>query len=263
MMRVRTFWVALLLAAGVGLPQAAFAQAVQVTLALDTNQVVAGSSTLLHVYAQIVPSLRTNTDRIFSFHLDVLNNNGAVATANYAAMLRPASDKDPSTSSTGFNDGAHRRGIYDTFINLPAAGRDTRVELMTIPVTGGALGTTRFQIAPGTGQPLLAADFIVAPSGGGEPLIGGDYTAASADLQVISGATCNVQLAIVWLAAEGGPENQVRLSFTPCPGRNHTVEYRDDPGLGTWQAYPGAPHNSGTLIVPNSPRPRFFRVRID
>src|SRR5437764_7853752 len=74
------------------------AQSVSVTLRLDTNQISVGAATTLHVFAQVVPSLRTNADRIFSWYVDVLNTNGTVASANYNAMIKAASDNDPQTS---------------------------------------------------------------------------------------------------------------------------------------------------------------------
>jgi hypothetical protein len=233
------------------------AQAVAVTLQLDANSVQVGDSTLLHVYAQVVPNLRASTDRIFSWYVDVLNTNGAVASAAYAALQRPSSDKDPLSSSTGFSVGADRRGIYDSFINLPGAGTTNPVELITVSVTGVAPGQTRFRVRAGTGVPGLSADFLVAPMGGGDPLTGGDYTAAFADLQIIQGGACAPNLQITPLNGGAG----ALLTFTPCPGRTHTVEYQDILGVAGWQPLPGAPHNSGSVTVANVGARRFFRVK--
>src|SRR5215210_6328870 len=98
------------------------AQSVSVTLRLDTNTIAVGGTTTLRVFGQVVPTLRADADRIFSWYLDVLNTNGSIAQANYNAMQKAASDRHPQTSSTGFNSGANRHGIYDTFQDFAGAG---------------------------------------------------------------------------------------------------------------------------------------------
>jgi len=236
----------------------ATAQAVAVTARLDTSSIPAGGSTTLRVFAQVVPGLRPTTDRIFSWHLDVLNTNGAAASGNYAAMLKAASDKDPSISSFGVTQGANRRAVYDTFLNLPGAGVNAPVELMSIPVNGLAVGRTRFVIQAGTGAGL-SSDFLVAPIGGGEPYEGGSYAAAFADLQVTAGNSCSPVLQIVRLA--GG--TQARITFTPCAGRTHTLESLSAiDGVAVWQTVAGAPHNSGNVVVNLTGSLRIYRLRI-
>lgn len=234
------------------------AQAVVVSMSLDTNVISVGGSTTLRVFAQVVPGLRPTSDRIFSWYVDVLNTNGASVTANYGAMTRPSSDNDPLSSSSGLTQGSNRRGIYDSFINLPGAGVNAPVELMRIPVTGAAAGRTRFAVAAGTGVPL-DADFIVAPIGGGDFYRGGSYATAFVDLQVTGGAACAPVLQIARLA--GG--TQARLTFTPCAGRTHFVEgLTAIDGVATWQVLPGAPHNTGDVVVNLTGGMRIFRVRV-
>jgi hypothetical protein len=235
----------------------AVAQAVAVTARLDTNLLSAGQITTLHVLAQVVPGLRTNSAQIFSWYVDVLNTNGVAASANYNSMTKTASDNDPQTSSKGFNDGANRRAIYDTFLNLPGAGVTNPVELMSIPVTGVTSGKTRFLVQAGTGA-SLSYDFQVVPSGGGAPYTGGDYTSAFADLTVTnSAAPCVLSLAVKQLSGSA-----YQLSFTPCPGRTHTVEFIFAPTNGAvWQALSGGPFNSGLVTITNTGQERLFRVR--
>src|SRR5690349_3342691 len=96
----------------------AFGQAVVVTMRLDTNRIAAGASTTLHIYAQVAPAYRSSADQIFSWYLNVRNTNGSLAGANYGAMVKPSSDRDAQTSSTGTSVGADRNDIYDTFLNL-------------------------------------------------------------------------------------------------------------------------------------------------
>lgn len=237
-----------------------FAQAVVVTARFDTNVIGVGGSTTLRVFAQVVPGLRPTSDRIFSWYVDVLNTNGAAVTANYGAMTKAASDNFPETSSSGVTQGANRRGVYDTFYGNPSsAGVNSPVELMRIPVTGAAVGQTRFAIAAGSGVPQLAADFIVAPTGGGDPYFGGSYTTAFADLQVTGGAACSPVLQIARLP--GG--TQARLTFTPCAGRTHFVEgLTAIDGVATWQVLPSAPHNTGDVVVNLTGGMRIFRVRV-
>ena len=239
---------------------------VNVTMSLDTNRVTVGGSTMLHVYAQVAPAFRSSSERIFSWYVDVLNNNGAAATANYNALTKPGSDNSPDNSSSkGVTQVANRRGIYDTFtdINVTGIGVNSPVELMRIPVTGVAPGTARFSTQAGTGVANLSSDFLVAPIGGVvPPFSGGIYTAAFADLQVVSGGACNVHITITPLTLNGGPGGQLRLDYNLCPGRNHFVEFTSTLSTG-WQALPGGPHNSGSVTVVNNASPRFYRVRVD
>ena len=236
----------------------ATAQAVAVTVRLDTNSIPVGGSTTLRVFAQVVPGFSNRTDRIFSWYLDVLNTNGAAASGNYAAMLKPLSDNDSQISSFGVTQGANRRTVYDTFMNLPGAGVNAPVELMRIPVNGLAVGRTRFVIQAGTGAGL-SSDFLVAPIGGGAAYEGGSYAAAFADLQVTAGNICAPVLQIIRLA--GG--TQARLTFTPCAGRTHTLESLSAiDGVAVWQTVAGAPHNSGNVVVNLAGALRIYRLRI-
>ena len=256
-MNCRTLSLLLLLGLLAGQLQAVRAQAVAVTVSLDNPSIPVGSNTTLRVFAQVVPAQRTNADRIFSWYVNVLNTNGAVAGANYAAMLKTASDRAPQTSSTGFTTNANRFGIYDTFLNLPGAGVSNAVELMAIPVAGTAGGVTQFRVTAGSGVPALSEDFIVAPLGGGGFLSGGDYSVAATNLQVV--ASCQTTLHIA-LVSGGGLGKPLLLTFTPCAGFNQTVESRDNVKTGSWSALPGAPHNSGSLYATNSTATKFFRV---
>jgi hypothetical protein len=251
----------ILLTLALAIPERTHAQAVAVTASLDSTNLTVGQSTTLRVFAQVVPNLRTNADRIFSWYVDVVNTNGTVATANYAAMQKTASDRDPQTSSTGVSEGANRRGIYDTFINLPAAGVSNRVELMAIPVTAAAAGRTRFRVHAGTGV-ALDSDFEVPSKDFSQIFTGGDYAAAVADLVVASSGSCNPNIRFVRAGQGGAPGGTFLLTFTPCPGRTHTVEFRNAIGDATgWLALPGGPHNSGSVTITNTGTQRIFRLR--
>jgi hypothetical protein len=248
------------LAAALGMmaPMFSRAQSVAVTVQLETNRLNVGQSTSLKVYGQVVPGLRSGASQIFSWYIDVLNTNETAAAANYGALVKSASDNDPLVSSTGMEDGANRRGVFDTFLNLPGAGVSQPVELLSVPVTGMAPGLTQFRVQAGSGVPELSEDFIVAPLGGGDPLTGGDYGAATASLEVVQ--SCAVTLHIQPQNG-GGPGQPLLLTFTPCPGFNHTVQFVNQLTTGAnWQALPGAPHNSGSVTVTNTGPIRFFRV---
>jgi hypothetical protein len=236
-----------------------FSQSAAVTLKLDSNQIAVGGTTTLHVFAQVLPSLRPAADRIFSFYLDLLNSNGAMADST-GAITKPSSDKDPETSSSGFLDGANRRGIYDTFLNLPGAGVTTPVELFSVPIKGLSQGTVTFKIQAGTGVPGLSEDFIVAPTGGGNPLVGGDYSQASAQLVVGAGG-CQSQLS-ARLNVVSGKTNQIVLSFTSCPKSTAVLEFTADLGHPNWQPLPGVNGASGSANDPATAPARFYRVRL-
>lgn len=238
------------------------AQVVDVTAALDTNTVPAGGSTTLRVFARVATAQQASASQIFSWYVDVINTNGTVATANYGAMLKTASDKDPLTSSTGTQDGAHRRAVYDTFRNLPGAGVSAPVELMAIPVSGVTAGQTRFRVQAGTGAGL-SSDFLVAPVGAGDPLTGGNYSLAEASLNVIGApAIPNVRVSMAVTNAAGGAKG-VTLSFATAAGFNYTAQFRDPLTGGTgWQPLPGAPHNSGSAFQLSTTGTKFYRVAI-
>lgn len=246
-------------------PALLYGQYVQVTLSLETNRIAVGSNTLLHVYAQILSAYQTKTDRIFSWYVDLLNTNGSVAQGDWAKLQRPKSDRDMNTSSGGVTVGANRRGIFDTFINLPNAGRTNPVELFSVPIQGLAPGKTLFRVQAGSGVPNLSADFIVAPKGGGDPLIGGDYRAASQPLEVLgSSGASNVLVSIVSADLPNSVLKTLAITFPLVSGRNHTVEYRPDLGSDPkWQALPGAPHNSGLAVDTNNAPQRFYRLHVD
>jgi hypothetical protein len=114
-----------------------------------------------------------------------------------------------------------------------------------------------------TGVSGLSNDFIVAPLGGGDPLTGGDYSGSAVALQVIQGQSCTLMLQAS-RGAGGGPGLPLDLSFVPCAGFDHALEFTD--ALGTfgsntvWQALPEAPHNSGMVAVTNSAPIQFYRV---
>jgi len=247
--------------AGLLVTPRAWSQAVAVTMRLDATNITTGQGTTLHIFAQVVPSLRTNSDRIFSWYVDVLNTNGAAATANYAAMQKTASDNDPQTSSTGVTQGSNRRTIYDTFLNFPGSCTTNPVELMAIPVTGGAGGRTRFMVQAGTGA-SLGSDFQVVSKDHSQTFTGGDYSAAFADLTV-TGTACTPTLHLTRVNANGGPGGTLQLTFSPCPGFNNTVEARAALGdINGWSALPGAPHNSGSVTVTNGTTQRYFRIHV-
>ena len=236
------------------------AQSVTVTLRLDTNSIAAGGSTVLRGFAQVVPTLRPAADRIFSFHIDVLDAGGSVASATYGSLLKPAADQDPATSSTGVTSGADRLGIFDTFLNLPGAGVSNAVPLFTVPVRGVTGGRARFSVRAGTGVPGLSTDFIVAPKDGSTLWTAGDYAQASVELTVTgSGSPCSG----IPLRLQPGAGNTLVISFAPCAGHNNIVEARDTLDGGSWIPLPGAPHNAGVATVTNAGARRFFRLRID
>ena len=239
------------------------AQVVGVTAQLDTNTITVGQGTTLRIYGQVLPAYVANAEQIFSWYVDVLNTNGTAAAANYAALLKPASDKDPLVSSNGFTSGADRLAVFDTFLNLPGAGTNSPVELLRIPVTGLAAGQTRFGVRAGSGAPSLSQDFIVAPLDGGAPMTGGDYSAAFANLTVLNAsAPAAVTCLTLTHTNLGGGLRKITLNFCPVAGYDHYIDFRDQARGGTgWQPAAGGPYNSGVYIEINNLPTRFYRVR--
>lgn len=239
----------------------ASAQVVGVTMQLETNILTVGQSTMLHVYAQVLPAYRSNADQIFSWYLDVINTNGAAATGRYSALLKSASDNGLQTSSNGFNSGANRLGIYDTFLNQPRAGVTNLIELLRFPVIGAAPGQTRFAARHGTGVPNLSEDFIVAPVNGDEFLTGGDYSAAFANLTVLAPLAGFINCLTIAHTNLSGGLQQVTLRYCPVAGYDHYVEFRNQMAAGPgWQVFAGGPFNSGVYVDTNNVPLRFYRV---
>jgi hypothetical protein len=243
------------------LPPAGQAQPVVVTLSLETNQISVGATTTLRALAQIIPAQRPNTDQIFSWYVDLLNASNSVAALNRAQIKKSSSDQNPRTSSSGTVDGPNLRGIFDTFLNAPGAGQTGPVELFSVPVQGLKVGKTTFQVQAGTGVAGLTADFIVAPAAGGDPLLGGDYTLATAQLEVVAPAS---ELRLTITQTPLSPVGQrLILTFPATPGQTHNVQFRNDLDSGPdWQSLPGAPYNSGQAFDTNSRLHRFYRLQV-
>ncbi|MSU36352.1 MAG: hypothetical protein EXS36_14900 [Pedosphaera sp.] len=255
---------ALLRNAWVGIP--ARAQYVAVTLKLDVTSLPIGASALLHVFAQVVPVQRLSSERIFSWHVDLLNTSSSIAQADYTALQKPASDNMSQTSS-GVTEGANRRGIYDTFItDVPRSksgtGVTTPVELFSVPIKALAAGRATFRVTAGRNKGL-AADFIVAPKSLDEPpRLGGVYDSATVGLDVTASGVCLPKLSAAATPLVGG-KIKVTLDFVPCAGRTHVVEFRDRLNGGSWQPLPGGPHNSGGVSDADGVSARFYRIRIN
>jgi hypothetical protein len=260
MLRMRPIQVIVTLCGLLFASSRAQAQSVTVTLILDTNRIPVGASTLLRAFAQIVPAQRANADRIFSWHVDLLNASNSFAAANPSQLTRTASDQDPRTSSSGIMDVGNLRAVFDTFINAPGAGRTNPVELFSVPVRGVATGRATFRLQAGTGAGL-STDFIVAPSSGGDPLLGGEYSKATAELEVI-GTVLSPTLKIASSPLSAAAQRLV-ISFPTNPGSTYALEFRNNLEAGSdWQALPSAPHNSGTVFDTNNLPRRFYRLRV-
>lgn len=240
-------------------PQSARAQgAVDVTLTLDKTRVFVGDTATLRVYGQIDPTIEVDTDRIFSWYIDVLNSNGLVATADWNNLVTSFSDNNPLTSDDGKISGHDCVGVYDTFLNRASAGKGAPVELLRVTVTAVALGSVEFTARAGTTVKNLSNDFVVARSGGGTPFTGGDYGAASVTLDVID-------IDGICFEMERQANGDVVLTFLPVSGKTHVVQYNDSAALddAMWVDLSFPPHNSGSKTDVNpGVASRFYRVLV-
>ena len=254
-------WRRLLILGCLAWATAGVAQPVLVSVRLDDSTIEAGENTTLRVFARIAPSLQASTDRIVTWYLDLLHTNGQIATVAYDALIRPASDNLPETSSSGTSDGLNRRAIFDTFLNLPDAGRLAEVELFSVRVTGQTNGQTTFRAQAGTTAPTLQHDFQVAPDGGGEALTGGDYSLATATLTVGADAPPPPTPPTVGIAP-GTTAGEIVVSYPVQAGFEHWVEFLDDLSATNWMPLPGGPHNTGQITVNTGQPIQFYRVRV-
>ena len=243
--------------------RSASGQAVVVTASLETNRVAVGGVTTLHVYARIAPAVRDASAGIFSWHVDLLAGANAVARLDFNNLKRPLSDNEVQTSSGGFDDGVNRRGIRDTFLNLTGAGQDGEVELFSVPVHAEAPGSLSFAVQAGTGIDGLESDFVVLPNPAGPLLLGGDYSLAQVQLEVMPVAGA-VKAGITHTPLPGGRGELITVRFQIAARIDYVVERSaalEDPG--GWKPLPGAPHNLGFADDTNNVPQRFYRIRAD
>lgn len=227
------------------------AQSVDVTVTLDESSLLVGQTTMLRVKAAIKPSLTNQAEQIFSWYVDLVNSNSASSSIVAAQLVMSASDNTPSTTSSGTVQAAGIRAIYNTFMSLPNAGRLAPVELLAVPVVALQTGSVTFAVQPGSTAPL-AHDFIVAMTNG-SAAYGGDYALATAVLQVRQLAAFPISCALV--------TNGVRVTYTPVPGAEYTVQTTTNPMAEAWVSLPGAPHNSGLVVDTNTgAKLRWYRV---
>ena len=248
---------------GLAAPLSSFGQAVDVTVRLDDSSIAVGQTTTLRVYAQIKEALRPVSNRIFSWHVDLFTLNDSIAVVE-GEVAKTSSDQFAfPLSSSGLDQGVGRIGIYDTFSQEAGegAGRDAPIELFHVAVRGLAAGGVIFQVLGGSAV-NLAADFIVAPTGGGDPFLGGDYTNASAELVIgDSGVACQTAIRIEQ-ALKTADVTSVILSYDLCPGKDHFVEFKNDLGSSPWSPLPGGPHNEGLVVDNSSVELKYYRVRL-
>jgi hypothetical protein len=205
------------------------AEAVRVTCELDRPTLMTGSSTVLRVFAQVDPAIANQSVRILTWYINIQNINGSVATANYTNIRMATSDNQPFLSSSGVTVSQDRRAIYNTFLSRVGAGVSNRIELLNVPVTALARGTTTFSVTAGTGEPSLAHDFLVARRGDGDtvPFTGGIYTSASVVLSV-TGGTDN---AVIRVAANPEGSGAVSGGGTFRVGSTRTISATPNAGF--------------------------------
>lgn len=223
--------------------------AVNVTIEAADTSLRVGQTTTVTVYGQIDAAIEASSDQIFSWYIDVLNDDLGVL-GGYANVLTPTSDNNALTSSDGVPEGSHLRGIHDTFLNNPGAGKGSREILVQFEVTARSVGTATFSVAAGTTAGPLS-DFLVSRSAGGS-FSGGNYSAASLVFMVI-----RPDLRLIVMRTG----DQADIIFIPLPGFTHTVQFSATLQSPSWVDLPGGPHNSGfeNQVVTGLAR-RFYRV---
>lgn len=238
-------------------PRLAAAPAVRVTLSAESTLLKVGESTVVHAFAEIAPDQRAASDQIFSWYVDLLNSDGAVAAVSPGSVLRLRSDGDPATSSSGTLQGPNLRGLYDTFLNLPAAGRDAPVELFSVVFRAVGPGKSTVRVAAGTGSDL-GADFVVVPLDFVDPLLGGDYSAAVVEitgfnntapvLDVIPDVAVDEGTPIIFTAVGRDAETPKSLRYS-ITGKNPPLGASIDPVSGLFSWTPSEDQGPGSFLV--------------
>lgn len=225
---------------------------VQVSLSVSTNRLTVGQTATLRATAQIVPSLRSKADQIFSWNVDLIviqENSTRLATVE---LLRSASDREVETSSSGVADGSDLRGIHDTFLNRPHAGRDEPVELFSVPIVATGAGEVIVLLRPGSGLFQLEQDFLTLPSSDEAFWTGADYSTASLTLTITNPEVSRPNLSIEILSP-----GRIRLQLSAGNLDGWTLETSSD--LVAWTAVPGTLKPAMDL---DSPLPgQFYRLR--
>jgi hypothetical protein len=226
--------------------------AVNVTLEVDATTLAVGESAMITVYGEIDAAIEADCDLIFSWYVDVLNDNGG-AVGGYGNVQTPASDNAPDLSGDGTPEGANLRGIHDTFFfNNPGAGKGARVVLVQFEVTALATGSSTFSVEAGSTVGGGLSDLLVSQTVGGF-FAGGNYAAASVEIIV----TGELDLSTLNLQVSSSGD----ITFNPIAGFDHTVQFSDTLLSLSWVDLPGGPHNAGAVnqVVTGIPE-RFYRV---
>lgn len=222
--------------------------AVNVSIEADDAHLFVGDTTTVRVFGQIDSSIESQSSQIFSWYIDILNEGGAVT--GYSNLEIAASDNTSETSGDGIEEGAHLKGIHDTFLFHPEAGKGERVLLVQFDVAALAVGSATVRVGPGsTGRNLN--DFLVSRTGEGS-FTGGNYTDAAIEITV-GDPVITLELSVV--------KNAVNLNFNTIPGFDHTIQSSSALHGADWSDLAGGPHNSGTAVDDlTGTMTRFYRV---
>lgn len=227
---------------------------VVVTLRLDQTRLAPGGTTLLRAFAQVANDYRSVADQIFSWNLDLLTLEPAVASLVPGSLTRSASDRDPVLGSGGVVDGPHLRGIRDSFLKLPGAGMAQPVELFAVTISALTSGTALFRVRPPTLGEGQDPDFLVLPLDDRDPWSGGDYAGAVATLTV-SGDNGGVPPTVRILP---GGEGRVRIETEVAAGSTIALEEAEGLESGmVWRRV--AVSTPGSLLVVFETQPVFQR----
>jgi hypothetical protein len=222
------------------------APAVRVTLQLDDNVLKVGETATAHVFAEIVPDQKANTQQIVTWYVDLLNTAPAAIQILPATIVVPFADAGANTSSKGTFTGGNLRAVYDTFGNTPDAGHDGPIELFSVQVRAVAVGNATFSVAAGTTAAALDEDFMVATVNG-NAIVGGDYAAATAQvssfnnvpptLAAIPNQTINegTTVSVIAVGSDADAGQVLTYSFANAVPSGVTL----NPGTGVFSWTPG------------------------
>ncbi|MSU63750.1 MAG: hypothetical protein EXS31_15340 [Pedosphaera sp.] len=239
------------------------APAVNVSVALSTNRLFAGETAMLQVSAQVAPEYQSVSDQLFSWNIDLMNTSGAVAGIQMAGLQKPGSDHDVLTSGNGTAEESNLRGIFDTFLQTPGAGKDRPILLLSVPVVGKNPGRALLYVQAGSAAAGLMEDFLVATLDDGASLGGGDYSLARVELEVVAPVppVTDVRSTLSFLTSQD--RSHLALRYPTMAGKRYFVEFAEqlDPPV-VWLPALDAPDNSGAVLITNVGGQRYYRIQI-
>lgn len=141
-----------------------------------------GEKYTLSVFGQLKESAASSDNGIFSWDVDLRVGDTSVLSLLTATVDRTGWEKNPSTSSSGTPTTWGLNAIYDAAVSNTELGIGTPVRLFSVNFTAAKRGLSTLAIQP---DDTIGADFFTWTSDSSSPVVAGDYSLATATINVV------------------------------------------------------------------------------